>query len=172
MEADDQAIQTILMGLPEDIYAVVDREKAKLFNEWEMFTSTEGESIDYHRFAKTMNDFAKNKHYPEPISSNLKFLNNLQPKWKRSVTIVHQVKDLYKVNYTQLYDFLKMNQEETQLLIAQKEKAMIQLQAKEFDLMDATADYEEIKEVNVNSILMDNVKQASTSSTHNNKALV
>ncbi|GJU71368.1 hypothetical protein Tco_1262773 [Tanacetum coccineum] len=24
MEADDQAIQTILMGLPEDIYAVVD----------------------------------------------------------------------------------------------------------------------------------------------------
>ncbi|GKE21144.1 hypothetical protein Tco_1432656, partial [Tanacetum coccineum] len=59
MEADDQAIQTIFMGLSEDIYAVVDscetaqeiwlrvqqmmkgsdigaqEKKAKLFNEWE-----------------------------------------------------------------------------------------------------------------------------------------
>nr|GFD43547.1 hypothetical protein [Tanacetum cinerariifolium] len=48
---DDQAIQTILLGLPEDIYAAVDscetaqmmkdsdigiqEKKAKLFNEWE-----------------------------------------------------------------------------------------------------------------------------------------
>nr|GFC23989.1 ribonuclease H-like domain-containing protein [Tanacetum cinerariifolium] len=59
IEADDQAIQTILLGLPEHIYAVVDscetaqeiwlrvqqmmkgsnigiqEKKAKLFNEWE-----------------------------------------------------------------------------------------------------------------------------------------
>nr|GEV02255.1 hypothetical protein [Tanacetum cinerariifolium] len=65
-EADDQAIQTILLGLPEDIYAAVDscetaqeiwlrvqqmmkgsdigiqEKKAKLFNEWERFTSNEG----------------------------------------------------------------------------------------------------------------------------------
>nr|GEX39465.1 hypothetical protein [Tanacetum cinerariifolium] len=67
---------TILLGLPEDIYAAVDscetaqeiwlrvqeimkgsdigiqEKKAKLFNEWEMFTSNEGESIEsyYHRF--------------------------------------------------------------------------------------------------------------------------
>ncbi|GKF15858.1 hypothetical protein Tco_0057320, partial [Tanacetum coccineum] len=70
IEADDQAIQTILMGLPEDIYAVVDscgtakefwlrvkqmmkgstigaqEKKAKLFNEWEKFKSTEGELIE------------------------------------------------------------------------------------------------------------------------------
>nr|GEW48289.1 Gag-Pol polyprotein [Tanacetum cinerariifolium] len=76
MDADDQAIQTILLGLPEDIYAAVDsfetpkeiwervrqmmkgsdigeqEKKAKLFNEWENFTSTDGESIKsyYHRF--------------------------------------------------------------------------------------------------------------------------
>nr|GFD30835.1 integrase, catalytic region, zinc finger, CCHC-type, peptidase aspartic, catalytic [Tanacetum cinerariifolium] len=61
IEADDQAIQTILLGLPEDIYAAVDsyetaqeiwsrvqqtmkgsdigirEKKAKLFNEWERF---------------------------------------------------------------------------------------------------------------------------------------
>ncbi|GJZ40625.1 hypothetical protein Tco_0587511 [Tanacetum coccineum] len=103
VEADDQAIQTILLGLPEDIYAAVDscetaqaiwlrvqqmmkgsnigiqEKKAKLFNEWERFTSTDGESIEsyYHRFSKLMNDFKRNKHFPEKIVSNLKFLNNL-----------------------------------------------------------------------------------------------
>ncbi|GJT76569.1 hypothetical protein Tco_1043294 [Tanacetum coccineum] len=107
VEADDQAIQTILLGLPEDIYAVVNscetaqeiwlrvqqmmkgsdigiqEKKAKLFNEWERFTSTDGESIEsyYHRFAKLMNDFKRNKHFLEKIASNLKFLNNLQPEW-------------------------------------------------------------------------------------------
>nr|GEW56288.1 ribonuclease H-like domain-containing protein [Tanacetum cinerariifolium] len=63
IEADDQAIQTILLGLPEDIYAAVDscetaqeiwlrvqqmmkgsdigiqEKKAKLFNEWERISS-------------------------------------------------------------------------------------------------------------------------------------
>ncbi|GJZ80961.1 hypothetical protein Tco_0645955 [Tanacetum coccineum] len=63
IEADDQAIQTILLGLPEDIYAA--EKKAKLFNEWEMFTSTDGESIEsyYHHFSKLKNDFKRNKHF-------------------------------------------------------------------------------------------------------------
>nr|GFB49278.1 hypothetical protein [Tanacetum cinerariifolium] len=86
-EADDQAIQTILLGLPEDVYAAVDscettqeiwlrvqqmmkgsnfgiQEKmAKLFNEWERFASNEGESIEsyYHHFLKLMNDLKRNK---------------------------------------------------------------------------------------------------------------
>ncbi|GKE08592.1 retrovirus-related pol polyprotein from transposon TNT 1-94 [Tanacetum coccineum] len=146
MEADDQAIQIILMGLPEDIYAAVDScetaqeiwlrvqqmmkgsdigiqdKKAKLFNEWERFTSTDGESIEsyYHRFSKLMNDFKRNKHFPEKIASNLKFLNNLQPEWRRHVTIVHQTKDLHEVDYTQLYDFLKYNQAEVNELRAER----------------------------------------------------
>ncbi|GKD47831.1 retrovirus-related pol polyprotein from transposon TNT 1-94 [Tanacetum coccineum] len=143
---DDQAIQTILLGLPEDIYAVVDscetaqeiwlsvqqmmkgsdigiqEKKAKLFNEWEMFTSTDGESIEsyYHRFLKLMNDFKRNKHFSEKIASNLKFLNNLQPEWSRHVTIVHQTKDLHTADYTQLYDFLKYNQKEVDELRAER----------------------------------------------------
>nr|GEV99036.1 retrovirus-related Pol polyprotein from transposon TNT 1-94 [Tanacetum cinerariifolium] len=70
IEADDQAIQ---------------------------FTSNEGESIEsyYHRFLKVMNDLKRNKHFPEKIASNLKFLNNLQPEWSRHVTIVHQTKNLH-----------------------------------------------------------------------------
>nr|GEX62928.1 hypothetical protein [Tanacetum cinerariifolium] len=52
---------------------------------------------------------------------------------------------------------------QTQLLIAQKEEAGIQLQAEEYDLMAAAADLDEIEEVNVNCILMANLQQASSS---------
>ncbi|GJW27290.1 hypothetical protein Tco_0041101 [Tanacetum coccineum] len=146
VETDDQAIQTILLGLPEEIYSVVDicetaqeiwlrvqqmmkgsniriqEKKAKLFNECERFTSTDGESIEsyYHRFSKLMNDFKRNKLFPEKIANNLKFLNNLQPEWSRHVTIVHQTKDSHIADYTQLYDFLKYNQKEVDDLRAER----------------------------------------------------
>nr|GEW13734.1 retrovirus-related Pol polyprotein from transposon TNT 1-94 [Tanacetum cinerariifolium] len=83
MDADDQAIQTILLGLSEDVYAA--EKRAKLFNEWEKFTSTDEESIEsyYHHFMQLMNDLKTNKHFSENIAANLKFLNNLQPEWKR-----------------------------------------------------------------------------------------
>nr|GEU81820.1 hypothetical protein [Tanacetum cinerariifolium] len=281
IDADDQAIQTILLGLPEDVYAAVDScetakeiwervrqmmkgsdigeqdKKANLFNEWEKFTSTDEESIEsyYHRF--------------------------------RHVTIVRQTKNLHEADFTQIYDFLKMNQDEdkqtqnvrgnggnqfgqyarqvaqnqqgynawknggiqgvqnavqnegvwnggnqnglvvvpgianqngtgnvvttkaegtgngnqamcyncrglghiarnctarpkrrdvaylqTQLLIAQKEEAGIQLQAEEFDFMAATGDLDEIEEVNANCILKANLQHASTSGTHLDKASI
>nr|GEZ13766.1 hypothetical protein [Tanacetum cinerariifolium] len=110
IEANDQAIQTILLGLSEDIYAD------------EMFTSNEGKLIEsyYHRFLKLMNDLKRNKHFPEKIASNLKFLNNLQPEWSRHVTIVHQTKDLHTTDYTQLYNFLKYNQKEVDGLKAKR----------------------------------------------------
>nr|GEX79970.1 hypothetical protein [Tanacetum cinerariifolium] len=100
----------------------IQEKKAKLFNEWEMFTSNEGESIEsyYHRFLKLMNDLKRNKHFPKKIASNLKFLNNLQPEWSRHVTIVHQTKDLHTADYTQLYDFLKYNQKEVDELKAER----------------------------------------------------
>ncbi|GJW20495.1 retrovirus-related pol polyprotein from transposon TNT 1-94 [Tanacetum coccineum] len=61
---------------------------------------------------------------------------------------------------------------QTQLLIAQKEEAGIQLQAKEFDLMAAVGDLDEIEEVTANCILMANLQQALTSGTQTNKAPV
>nr|GEV64067.1 hypothetical protein [Tanacetum cinerariifolium] len=51
---------------------------------------------------------------------------------------------------------------QTQLLIAQKEEAGIQLQAEEYDLMPAAADLDELEEVNTNCILMANLQQASS----------
>ncbi|GJT53656.1 hypothetical protein Tco_0988710 [Tanacetum coccineum] len=114
MEADDQAIQIISWQMMKGSDIGIQDKKAKLFNEWEIFTSTDGELIEsyYHHFSKLMNDFKRNKYFPEKIASNLKFLNNLQPQWRRHVTIVHQTKDLHEVDYTKLYDFLKYNQAE------------------------------------------------------------
>nr|GEZ28100.1 hypothetical protein [Tanacetum cinerariifolium] len=180
IEADDQAIQTILLGLPEDIYAAVDscktaqeiwlrvqqmrkgsdigiqEKRAKLFNEWEMFTSNEGKSIEfyYHRFLKLMNNLKRNKHFPEKIASNLKFLNNLQPEWSRHVAIVHQTKDLHTADYTQLYDILKYNQKER-----------ISSNPRNRQIAQPAADLDEINEVNANCILMANLQQASSSGT-------
>ncbi|GKA54539.1 hypothetical protein Tco_0753488, partial [Tanacetum coccineum] len=47
--------------------------------------------------AKIFNEWERNKHFPEKIANNLKFLNNLQPEWKRHITIVRQTKDLHEV---------------------------------------------------------------------------
>nr|GEX73895.1 hypothetical protein [Tanacetum cinerariifolium] len=293
IEADDQAIQTILLGLPEDIYAA--EKKAKLFNEWERFTSNEGESIEsyYHRFLKLMNDLKTNKHFPEKIASNLKFLNNLQPEWSRHYNqkdvdelkakqlaktqdplslmansnnpyvfpTPHQDQSSFNQNYLQqqmmnpkditdpttamnmalalMAKAFKLNYStptnnnkrissnlknrqiaqpgmnmaraegnlagkngnqircyncrgvghyvrnctvrprrrdaaylQTELLIAQKEEAGIQLQAEEYDLMVAAVDLDEIEEVNANCILMANLQQASTSGTQTDSAPV
>nr|GEW08361.1 hypothetical protein [Tanacetum cinerariifolium] len=52
---------------------------------------------------------------------------------------------------------------QTQLLIAQKEEAGIQLQEEEFSFMAAAGDLDKIEEVNTKSILMANLQHASTS---------
>nr|GEW06016.1 retrovirus-related Pol polyprotein from transposon TNT 1-94 [Tanacetum cinerariifolium] len=61
---------------------------------------------------------------------------------------------------------------QTELLIAQKEEAGIQLQAEEFDFMAAAGDLDEIEEVNANCILMANLQHASAFGTQLDKALV
>ncbi|GKE13994.1 hypothetical protein Tco_1421571 [Tanacetum coccineum] len=58
----------------------------------------------------------------------------------------------------------------SQLQIAQKEEAVIQLNYEEFDFMVAVGAYDKIEEVNVNYTLKDNLQQASTSSTQTDKA--
>nr|GEX85604.1 DNA helicase [Tanacetum cinerariifolium] len=114
MDADDQAIQTILLGLPEDVYAIVDScEIAKEI--WErvrqmMKGSDTGEQEKKTKLFKSLQN----------IASNLKFLNNLQLEWKRYVTIVRQIKNLHEADFTQIYDFLKMNQDELNELRAER----------------------------------------------------
>nr|GEV54471.1 hypothetical protein [Tanacetum cinerariifolium] len=106
----------------ETFHEQIDEELTEKELKQERFTSTDEESIKsyYHRFSKLMNYFERNKHFPEKIASNLKFLNNLQPEWSRHVTIIHQTKDLHTTDYTQLYDFLKYNYKEVDDLRAER----------------------------------------------------
>ncbi|GJY88507.1 hypothetical protein Tco_0503135 [Tanacetum coccineum] len=54
---------------------------------------------------------------------------------------------------------------QTQLKIAQKEEARIQLNYEEIDFIDDACAYDEIEEVNLNYTLKDNLQQASTLGT-------
>ncbi|GJV44180.1 hypothetical protein Tco_1428716 [Tanacetum coccineum] len=171
IEADDQAIQTILMGLPKDIYAAIDsydtaqeiwlrveqmmkgsdigaqEKKAKLFNKWERFNST--------KVQNTGNQVVQN------AVQNLGIQNN----GNQNRLIVPRIANQ------------NANQNENGNVVAARaegngnrnNEAVIQLQAEEFDLMDAIGD---IEEVNVNSILMANLQQAPTSGTQTDKAPV
>nr|GFA52205.1 hypothetical protein [Tanacetum cinerariifolium] len=114
IKTDDQAIQTILLGLPEDIYAAVDSYETAQEIWLRVQQMMKGSNIGIQEKK------AKNKHFPEKIASNLKFLNNLQPEWSRHVTIVHQTKDLHTADYTQWYNFLKYNQKEVDELKAER----------------------------------------------------
>nr|GEW35052.1 hypothetical protein [Tanacetum cinerariifolium] len=55
-------------------------KKAKLFNEWEKFTSTDGESIESysHHFMQLMNDLKRNKHFPKNIALKFSTTFNLK----------------------------------------------------------------------------------------------
>nr|GEU53021.1 retrovirus-related Pol polyprotein from transposon TNT 1-94 [Tanacetum cinerariifolium] len=86
--------------------------ESMLYDELNKFTSEPGESIHsyYLRYAKFINDM-----HMIPMSMSLmqiitKFVNHLQPEWSRFVTADKQAKNLHKVNFDQLYSFLKHNE--------------------------------------------------------------
>nr|GEX43301.1 hypothetical protein [Tanacetum cinerariifolium] len=136
------------------------------------------ESIEsyYHHFLKLMNDLKRNKHFPEKIASNLKFLNNLQLEWSRHVTIVHQTKDLHTADYTKLYDFLKYNQKEVDELKAErlaKTQDHLALMANSNNPYAFPAPHQDQSSFNLNYLQqpMPNPKDITDSSTAMNMAL-
>nr|GEW06698.1 retrovirus-related Pol polyprotein from transposon TNT 1-94 [Tanacetum cinerariifolium] len=244
IEADDQAIQTILLGLPKDIYAAVDScETAQ-----EIWLQKDVDELKAERLAKTQDPLAlmatSNNPYNFPVlnqdkpSFNQNYMKKPMPNPKDitdPTTAMNMALALmakaFKLNYSTptnnnqrissnlrnrqiAQPGMNIGQDRqmqvaqnaiqnlrvknvgnqnrligvpgnanqngngnlvaariegmqlgimTQLLIAQKEEAGIQLQAEEFDFMAAAADLDEIEEVNANCILMANLQQASTS---------
>nr|GFA50880.1 hypothetical protein [Tanacetum cinerariifolium] len=123
-----------------------------------------------------MNDLKRNKHFPEKIASNLKFLNNLQPEWSRHVTIVHQTNDLHTTAYTQLYDFLKYNQKEVDELKAKrlaKTQDPLALMANSNNLYNFSVLYQDQPSFNKNYMQqpMPNLKDITNPTTVMNMAL-
>nr|GFA07746.1 hypothetical protein [Tanacetum cinerariifolium] len=229
IEADDQAIQTILFGLPEDIYAAIDScetaqeiwlrtkelhtaDYTQLYD-FLKYNQKEVDELKAERLTKTQDPLALmansnnsyafptphqdqssfNQNYlqqpmlnPEDITDPITAMNiQMQMVGGNGGNQFRQYVGQNAGNMTGYNDVIG-NQIgngnlvtaraegntagprrrdaaylQTQLLIAQKEEAEIQLQAEEYDLMAAAADIDEIEEVNANCILMANLHCAS-----------
>nr|GEY31333.1 ribonuclease H-like domain-containing protein [Tanacetum cinerariifolium] len=129
-------------------------KKAKLFNEWEKFTSTDGESIEsyYHRFMQLMNNLKRNKHFPENIASNLK--NGGIQVAQNDVQNAGVQNGRNQNGLVVVPGIVSQNGTGNVVAVRAEE---------EFDFMAAAGDLDEIKEVNANYILMANLQHASTS---------
>ncbi|GKB67892.1 hypothetical protein Tco_0929304 [Tanacetum coccineum] len=103
-KADIDAMNAVLLGIPNDIYNSVDACKTaramwqhvkrlmqgtdlskqeqtlRLLDEFDKFKEMPGESIEsyYLRFSKIMNDLEHHSCLPQAIARNTKFLNSLQ----------------------------------------------------------------------------------------------
>ncbi|GJY67663.1 hypothetical protein Tco_0470645 [Tanacetum coccineum] len=159
----------------------IQEKRAKLFNEWERFTSTNGELIEsyYHQNVGNQNGLIV---VPGITNQNPNGNDNVVSARVEGNAIGNNGNQIRCYNCRGLCHLawnctVRPRRRDaaylqTQLLIAQKEEAGIQLQAKEFDLMAAAADLDEIEEVNANCILMANLQQASISGTQTDKAPV
>ncbi|GJT59720.1 hypothetical protein Tco_1003253 [Tanacetum coccineum] len=137
-DSDIKAVNILLLGLPVDIYTLInhcqtekeiwDRVKelmegtkmtkqeheSMLYDEFDKFTSEPGESIHsyYLRYAKLINDMNMIPMSMTPMQINTKFVNHFQPEWSRFVTAAKQARDLHSVTFDQLYAFLKHNEKD------------------------------------------------------------
>ncbi|GJZ79734.1 gag-pol polyprotein [Tanacetum coccineum] len=216
MEADDQAIQTILLGLPEDIYAAVDscetaqeiwlrvqqmmkgsdigiqEKKAKFIaqpgmnmgqdrqmrmvgaNGGNQFRQYAGQNVGYQNEYNAVQNVGNQVVQDAVQNQGVQNIGNqngqigVQNIGNGNVVAARAEGNAPGNNGNQIRCYncrglghLARNCTvrprrrdaaylQTQLLIAQKEEAGIQLQAEEFDLMAAAADLDEIEEVNAN----------------------
>nr|GEY34133.1 hypothetical protein [Tanacetum cinerariifolium] len=117
IKANDQAIQTILLGLPEDIYAAVD--SCETAQEIWLRTILLGLPEDIYA---AVDSCKTTQEIWLRVQQMMKGSNIgiQEKKANRHVTIVHQTKDLHTADYTQFYDFLKYNQKEIDELKAER----------------------------------------------------
>ncbi|GKC24797.1 hypothetical protein Tco_1026947 [Tanacetum coccineum] len=77
-------------------------------NEFDKFEAKEGESLEYvyERLSTFVNVMDRNDVRPIKVSIKTKFLNSLQPDWRKYVTLTRQNKNLSDLKYDALYDDL------------------------------------------------------------------
>ncbi|GJU96293.1 retrovirus-related pol polyprotein from transposon TNT 1-94 [Tanacetum coccineum] len=144
--SEKEAIFLLLTGIGDDIYSTVDAcktanemwiaierlqqgeslnvqdVKTNLFWEFGKFTSRDGESMEsyYSRFYKLMNELTRNNLQVTTMQVNVQFLQQLQPKWSRFVTVVKQSKEIDTISYHTLFDILKQYQNEVNDIRAER----------------------------------------------------
>ncbi|GKC64406.1 hypothetical protein Tco_1097004 [Tanacetum coccineum] len=131
-EAEIEAMNLILISIPNDIYNSVDActtaqamwqraerlmrgtmqnkvdRETRFNNEFDQFFAEPGEALVlvYNRFAQVMNDLKRNGIKFPLVTVNTKFLNCLQPEWLKYVIQVHLAKRLTEDSYDDLFDYL------------------------------------------------------------------
>ncbi|GKD07005.1 hypothetical protein Tco_1186690, partial [Tanacetum coccineum] len=135
-DCDIKAINSILQGLPTEIYALVSQHRVakdlwekikllmqgtsltnqerecKLYDEFDKFTYKKRESLHeyYLRFILLLNDMNIYKMPLEQFQVNTKFLNTLPDEWSKFITDVKLVKDLHTTNVDQLHAHLEQHE--------------------------------------------------------------
>nr|GEZ25105.1 hypothetical protein [Tanacetum cinerariifolium] len=117
-EAEAKAIERLKQGESINVQDL----KTNLYWEFRKFTSWDGESLEsyYSRFYKMMNKLVRNQCDNTNHQVNVQFLLQLQPEWKRFVTLVKQSQELKTVSYHKLYDILKQHQNEVNEIRAKR----------------------------------------------------
>nr|GEX56917.1 hypothetical protein [Tanacetum cinerariifolium] len=72
-----------------------------------------------------INDLKKCGYKKDNCELNYKFLNNLQPEWKRYGTLMRQTKNLMDINIDDLYNILKQNQGDVKDALGYKKKVVM-----------------------------------------------
>ncbi|GJZ32150.1 hypothetical protein Tco_0577586 [Tanacetum coccineum] len=116
-ESEKEEIHLLLTRIGDEIYSTTN-----LFWEFGKFTSRDGELMEsyYFRFYKMINEMIRNNLEVATMQVNVQFLQQLQPKWSRFVTIFKQTQDLDIVSYHKLFDILKQYQKEVNEIHAKK----------------------------------------------------
>nr|GFA51624.1 hypothetical protein [Tanacetum cinerariifolium] len=148
---DRLARSLLIQGLPNDIYSLIDsnkatkdlwdalarhmlgseygeqNRKAAVLYEYETFKATKGELLldTYIRYLQVINDLKKCGYSKDNCELNFKFLNNLQPEWKQYATIMRQNKNLMDINIDALYNILKQNQGDVNDAMGLKKKIVV-----------------------------------------------
>ncbi|GJW26356.1 hypothetical protein Tco_0040167 [Tanacetum coccineum] len=107
---DIKSTNIVLQGLPQDIYNM--ERESKPYDKFDMFTSVPGETIHlyYLRFAQLINNMHTIRMAMRPIQVNTKFINHLQPEWRKFVMDVKLAKDLNNTNFDHLYAHLRQHE--------------------------------------------------------------
>nr|GEU84889.1 ribonuclease H-like domain-containing protein [Tanacetum cinerariifolium] len=99
---DVKVMNYLLQAIPNNIYNSVDacKNAKKMLKEGKLLESV------YERLTTLVNIMDRNNVRPIPVSINTKFLNFLQPKWSKYITMVRHNQTGDTFSYDQLYDSL------------------------------------------------------------------
>nr|GEY85414.1 hypothetical protein [Tanacetum cinerariifolium] len=108
-DCDLKATNTILHGLPYNIYSLINLYRVAK-DLWEKVKLLMQEGITYLRFTQLINDINIYKMKMEQFQVNTKFLNSLPPEWSKFVTDVKLVHYLHTTNFDLLYAYLEQHE--------------------------------------------------------------